>query len=54
MITPGVFFHFFKFLIFWVIGVKEQTMAQNDKKNMSVALHISGSMHHYCDFGTHV
>ena len=32
MITPGVFFHFFKFLIFWVIGVKEQKMAKNEKK----------------------
>ena len=40
MISPGVFFHFFKVLIFWVVrgifwfvrGVKGQKMVQNDKK----------------------
>ena len=33
MISPGVFFFFFKTLIFWVVrGIKGQKMAQNDKK----------------------
>ena len=33
MISPGLFFHFFKILIFWVVnGLKGQKMAQNDKK----------------------
>ena len=27
-------------------GIEEQKMAQNDKKNLSAALHISGSIHH--------
>ena len=30
IISPGVFFHYFKILIFWV--VKVQKMTQNDKK----------------------
>ena len=33
MISPGVFFSFSKFLVFWVArGVKGQKMVQNDKK----------------------
>ena len=33
MISPGVFFQFFKILIFWVVrGVKGQKTIQNDKK----------------------
>ena len=33
IISPGVFFFFFKILIFWVVrGVKRQKMAQNEKK----------------------
>ena len=33
MISPVVYFSFFKILIFWVVmRVKEQKMAQNDKK----------------------
>ena len=39
------FLHFFQILIFGVNIVKGQEMAQNDKK-LSVALHISGSIHH--------
>ena len=40
------FFHFFKILIIWVVRVvKRQKMVQNDKK-LSVALHISGTIHH--------
>ena len=32
IISPVVFFHFFKFLIFWVVRwVKGQKVAQNDK-----------------------
>ena len=33
VVSPGVFFHFFKILIFQVVsGVKGQKMVQNDKK----------------------
>ena len=33
IISPGVFFHFFKNLIFWVVRwEKGQKMAQNEKK----------------------
>ena len=33
IISPGVFFHFFKILIFWVVrGVKRQKIVQNGKK----------------------
>ena len=49
IISSGVFFFFFFFLIliFWAHrGVKGQKTVQNDKKIMSVALHISGNMHH--------
>ena len=42
----GFFFHSFKTLILWVVrGVKEQKMAQNEKKNLSVTLHMPGTMH---------
>ena len=47
IISSGVFFHFFKILIFWVVGgVKGQKKVQNDKKILSVTLHISGAIHH--------
>ena len=47
LIPPGIFFHFFKMLIFWVVsGVKEQKMTENDKKYLSVALHVSGTIDH--------
>ena len=39
------FFHFFKILIFPVVrGIKGQKAVQNDKKILSVALHISGTI----------
>ena len=42
----GFFFHSFKTLILWVVrGVKEQKMAQNEKKNLSVTLHMPGTTH---------
>ena len=55
IISPGVFLHFFQILIFGInSGVKGQKMTQNDKK-MSVALHISGRIHHMIViFGTQV
>ena len=42
--------------IFQVVsGVKGQKMVQNDKKIMSVVLHISGTIHHMIViYGTHV
>ena len=53
--SPSIFFfHFFKILIFRA-GVKGQKMSQNDKKNLSVTLHISGSIHFMIMIvGTHV
>ena len=49
-------FHFFKILIFGVVrGVKVQKMVQNDKKILSVMLHISGTIHHIIVmYGSHV
>ena len=47
MISPGAFFIFCLFSFFGLLGgVKGQKMAQDDKKIMSVALHISGTIHH--------
>ena len=59
MISPGMFFHFSELFIFWaVIGVKGQKIAQDNKKILSSALHISGIVHHmifiYFIYGTHV
>ena len=46
IVSPSIFFYFFKILIFRVInGLEGQKIAQNDK-NVSVAPHISGTMHH--------
>ena len=59
-------FSFFEILIFWVVRgeggrneglVKEQKIVQNEKKLkiLSVALHISGTIHHMIFiYGTHV
>ena len=48
MIYPGVlFFHFFEIFIFQTgRGVKGQKMTQDDKKVLSGALHISGTIYH--------
>ena len=51
MISPGIFSSFFFFFvetfIFRVVrGVKEQKIAQDDKKNLSVAVDISGTIYH--------
>ena len=49
MIYPGVFFflHFFEIFIFQAVrGVKGQKMALDDKKVLSGALHISGTIYH--------
>ena len=45
MIYPGVFFflHFFEIFIFQAVG---QKMALDDKKVLSGALHISGTIYH--------
>ena len=54
MISQG-FFSFFQILIFWFVrGVKEEKMVQNDKKILSVALYISGTIHMIFIYGTHV
>ena len=41
------YFHVFKILIFWVHRgvVKGQKTVQNDKKILSILLHISGTIH---------
>ena len=50
-----LFFIFDIFIIWAVRGVKGQKMAQDDKKILSVALHISGTTHHMIlIYGTHV
>ena len=44
--SPGLFFIFFKIMIFWVVRrVKGQKMAQNNK-NLSVMPFILGTIHH--------
>ena len=55
MISPGFYFIFSKLWFFWVVsGVKEQKMAQNNKK-FAVIVHISGNIHYMiCIYGTHV
>ena len=40
------YFHFFDIFIFWAVrGVKGQEIAKNDKKNLSVAVKISGTIY---------
>ena len=47
IVSPGVFFRFFKILIFWnVRWVKGQKIFLNDKEKLSAARHISGTIHH--------
>ena len=55
VISPGVFFQFFKILIFWVVrGVKWQKTVQNDKI-LSVTLHIPGTIYYMIGiYGTYV
>ena len=50
------FFDFFKILIFQVVmGLKVQKMVQNNKKILSITLHISGTIYHMTViYGTHV
>ena len=46
MISPGFFLQFFEIFIFWAVSrVKGQKMAQDDKKILSVALHISKTIY---------
>ena len=55
MISPGFFF-FFDIFVFWTVrGVKGQKMVKDGKKILSVALHISGTIHHMIlIYGAHV
>ena len=47
MISPRAFLIFFEIFIFWAVrGVKGQKNAQDDKKNLSVAVDISGIIYH--------
>ena len=47
VISPGVFLNFLKIFIFGVVsGVEGHKMVQNDKNILSVALHISETIHH--------
>ena len=42
-----LFFQFFEIFIFWAVSrVKGQKMAQDDKKILSVALHVSRTIYH--------
>ena len=45
MISQGAFFMFFKFWFFRLLGGEREKMVQNDKKFLSIALHISGTIH---------
>ena len=45
--SRSFFFIFVKFSFFWAArGVKGQKTAQDDKKVLSVELHVSGNIHH--------
>ena len=47
MIISPAFFYVYEVFIFQVVkGVKGQKMAQGDKKILSGALHISGTIYH--------
>ena len=50
MMSPDVFFIFFKVLFFGLFGgggeVKGQKIAHNGKNILSVEVHISGTIHH--------
>ena len=46
IISPGVFFHFFKILIVRVKRAKRAKNSQKGLKIMYVALYISGTIHH--------
>ena len=46
MTSPGVVLFYQNLDFSGCCGVKGQKMAQNDKKNLSVLLHISKSIHH--------
>ena len=47
IISPAFFFYVYEVFIFQVVkGVKGQKMAQGDKKILSGALHISGTIYH--------
>ena len=46
MTSPDVFSFFQNFDFLGVSGVKGQKMAQNDKKILSVMVHISRTIHH--------
>ena len=51
MISLGVFFIFSKFWFCGLLGgSKYKKMAQNDKKTLSFALYISGTIHHFLIF----
>ena len=57
IISPGIFFIFFKILVFGTIRgeIKGQKMAQNDKKIVFFSLRVSGTIHHMIViFGAHV
>ena len=46
VISPGVFLNFLKIFIFGVVsGVEGHKMVQNDKNILSVALHVSETIH---------
>ena len=46
-ISKCFFFHLFDVFIFWAVRVvKERKLAQDDKKNLPVAVDISGTMHY--------
>ena len=46
MISPGFFFIFDIFIFQGVTEVKGQKIAQDNKKILSVELHVSGTIHH--------
>ena len=52
MITsPGIFFHFFKILMFLVVkGVKWQKIAQNDKKSVCLTPYLKNCTLYDCGF----
>ena len=47
IISAGVFFHFFKTFVFWVVRENEKAKkGPKCQKNLPAMIHISGTIHH--------
>ena len=55
IISPGFFFSFSKFWLFGLLGGKRAKNGPKWQKSLSIALHVSGTIHHMTViYGTHL